>query len=289
MPRLAVPDSVRLKNWSKDVAFRAQIVGSDGKAVSGLGISYATHVANVGWTSAVIDGAVSGGTTTGNQIEAIRMNLTGDQKDSYDLYYRVHVQNYGWMNWARNGADAGTTGYAYRVEAIQVQLVAKDAAAPTATPANNTTKSFSQAVIVYAMVHGQNYGWTQGWMAGNQMTSSTAGTTGQGLRLEAIRLRDNNANIVLHYQAHVQDKGWLAAVDEGQDAGTTGQSLRMEALKIWKTGDDAAKVTYQYRVHIQNKGWTDWITVGSDKDTAVTGGSTGQSLRLEAIEFRTAD
>jgi len=135
------------------------------------------------------------------------------------------------------------------------------------------------------LIHGQNYGWSQGWKSVTDATAM-AGTTGQALRGEALKLKDDNAGIDFHYQAHVQNAGWMDPVAEGQQAGTTGQGLRMEAVRIWATGNEAASVRYQYRVHIQNLGWSDWIDVGTAQETAVTGGTTGRSLRLEAIQFR---
>jgi len=131
-------------------------------------------------------------------------------------------------------------------------------------------------------VHGRNYGWDQGWKTNGE----TAGTTGQALRLEALRARivgeDGRAvdGLGISYQVHVQNKGWMDAADDGATAGTTGQSLRMEAVKISLTGTNASKYSVSYRVHVQNKGWTDWVSDGAEA------GTTGQSLRAEAIEIK---
>jgi len=37
----------------------------------------------------------------------------------------------------------------------------------------------------------------------------------------------------VHYQAHVENIGWLPEVSDGQIAGTTGQGRQMEALRVW--------------------------------------------------------
>ena len=79
----------------------------------------------------------------------------------------------------------------------------------------------------------------------------------------------------LHYQAHVQNIGWMAAVNDGEVAGTQGQNLRMEALKI-----DLDSEEIQYRAHVQNVGWQNWVT-GSQM-----AGTTGQDLRMEAVEIK---
>ncbi|WP_204302792.1 hypothetical protein, partial [Stenotrophomonas maltophilia] len=59
-------------------------------------------------------------------LEAVKINLSGEIANHYDVYYRVHVQSYGWLGWAKNGMKAGTEGLLKRVEAIEVKLVKKD-------------------------------------------------------------------------------------------------------------------------------------------------------------------
>lgn len=101
------------------------------------GICYITHVQKIGWQDNQYDestwkrdGEMSGTTGNAYRLEAIRIDLTGDIKDYYDVYYRVHAQKFGWMGWAKNGEPAGTAGYAYRLEAIQVLLVKKGEESP---------------------------------------------------------------------------------------------------------------------------------------------------------------
>lgn len=63
-------------------------------------------------------------------MEAVRLKLTGELAEHYDIYYRVHSQSYGWLGWAKNGEIAGTAGLAKRMEAIQIKLVEKGGKAP---------------------------------------------------------------------------------------------------------------------------------------------------------------
>lgn len=125
-------------------------------------------------------------------------------------------------------------------------------------------------------VHGRNYGWGQGFVN----APDTAGTVGQGLRAEAIVIRDDNANVTFHYQVHARDTGWMSEVTEGMTAGTTGQSRRIEAVKIWTTGSEADNYAIQYRVHMRDLGWSGWA------DQGAIAGTTGQSRRIEAIQIR---
>ena len=66
-------------------------------------------------------------------MEAIKLHLTGELAEKYDIYYRVHTQTFGWLDWAKNGQMAGTTKGGKRMEAIQIQLVKKGGKAPGAT------------------------------------------------------------------------------------------------------------------------------------------------------------
>ena len=58
------------------------------------------------------------------------MELTGTEKEKYDLYYRMHVQDIGWMGWAKNGEKAGSEGYARHMEAVEIKLVKKGEKGP---------------------------------------------------------------------------------------------------------------------------------------------------------------
>jgi hypothetical protein len=111
--------------------------------------------------------------------------------------------------------------------------------------------------------------------------NAVAGTTGQGLRLEALKVNINSAQFPgasVCYQAHVQNIGWQPEVCDGGLAGTTGRSLRLEALKIHLV--NAAQYRVCYQAHVQNIGWQPEVCDGA------VAGTTGQSLRIEAVRIR---
>jgi uncharacterized protein YjdB len=97
------------------------------------GIRYSTHVQSYGWQNWVYNGSLSGTTGKSKRLEAIKIELTGDVANQYDVYYRVHVQKYGWLDWAKNGEMAGTSGKSLRLEGIQINLVPKGGQAPGST------------------------------------------------------------------------------------------------------------------------------------------------------------
>ena len=100
-------------------------------------IVYTTHVQSIGWQGSennvntwFRDGQMAGTSGRAKRLEAIRIALTGEMAEHYDVYYRVHAQTYGWLAWAKNGEATGTAGLSKRLEGIQIVLVPKGGAAP---------------------------------------------------------------------------------------------------------------------------------------------------------------
>jgi uncharacterized protein YjdB len=87
----------------------------------------------MGWMDWAADGALSGTTGQSLRLEAIQIELTGDDADLYDVYYQVHAQNFGWLDWAKNGDSSGTAGYGCRLEGIKIVVVPKGDPAPGTT------------------------------------------------------------------------------------------------------------------------------------------------------------
>jgi len=292
-------------------ALKINLINNTG--VSG-NILYQTQIQNIGWqmekeaTSDGLSDKVNAGGTSGTsgqslRLETLKIRLTGNLANSYDIYYRVHVQNIGWMGWAKNGDNAvkdrlqlaGTIGLGLRIEALQVYLVPKNGVAPGSTfngisivsadypSAIDGTAAGTKGAISYdAMVHIQNKGNTY---YSKDDGSKTLGSTGQSLRLEAMTLSlpanlpNKPASGGLSYQVHVQNIGWQGVKAEGQLAGTEGQSLRLEAVRINLLGGLKDKYDVYYRTHIQNIGWTGWAKNGH------TSGSSGYGYRMEAMQI----
>jgi uncharacterized protein YjdB len=246
---------------------------------------------------------MSGTEGEGKRLEAIKIQLTGADKNKYDVYYRVHAQNYGWLNWAKNGAAAGTSGLGYRLEAIQIVVVKKgegiDAnlnnniksvenaayittggtspvVGGTTTSAVNPEISGAADTNVSYRTHVQNVGW-QGW----KFNGGFSGTSGRGLRLEGINIKLTNQQYTggISYRTHIQNIGWESSwSSNGAMSGTSGRGLRLEAIQIKLTGEMAKHYDVYYRVHAQNFGWLSWTKNGESAGTA------GYGYRLEGIQ-----
>lgn len=232
-------------------------------------IEYKTHVQDIGWQDWKSNGQMSGTSGQSKRLEAIQIKLSGEAANQYDVYYRVHAQDYGWLDWAKNGESAGTEGYSKRLEGIQIVLVKKGESAP-----GSTSRPFICKMIKY-QTHVQNIGW-QGEKADGDMS----GTTGQSLRLEAIKIQlSSSIDGGIVYKTHVQDYGWQNFVANGQASGTSGQAKRLEAIQMQLTGNAKNQYDLYYRVHAQNFGWLGWAKNGESAGTA------GYSYRLEGIQI----
>ena len=232
-------------------------------------IEYKTHVQDIGWQDWKSNGQMSGTSGQSKRLEAIKVKLSGEAANQYDVYYRVHAQDYGWLDWAKNGESAGTEGYSKRLEGIQIVLVKKGESAP-----GSTSRPFICKMIKY-QTHVQNIGW-QGEKADGEMS----GTTGQSLRLEAIKIQlSSSIDGGIVYKTHVQDYGWQNFVTNGQASGTSGQAKRLEAIQMQLTGNAMNQYDLYYRVHAQNFGWLGWAKNGESAGTA------GYSYRLEGIQI----
>jgi uncharacterized protein YjdB len=187
--------------------------------------------------------------------------------------YRTHVQNVGWQSFVSNGVMSGTEGQGLRLEGIEVKL-----------------ENITADVGVEYTTHVENIGW-QNYVKNGSMS----GTSGQALRLEAIKIRLTGvdaANYDLYYQVHAQNFGWLDWAKNGSSAGTEGFGFRLEGIKIMVVpkGDPApgaadrpfvtTNLQMTYQTHIQNIGWEGF------KQNGELSGTTGQNLRLEAIEIK---
>lgn len=125
----------------------------------------------------------------------------------------------------------------------------------------------STSTISYAG-HVQNVGWQS-----KVSNGATAGTIGQGLRLESLQFASSGQTA----RAHVQNIGWQDYRNGSSTIGTSGQGLRMEAVQV-KSTVDGEKIRCQ--AHVENIGWMPEVADGE------VCGTTGQGLRLEAVRLR---
>lgn len=220
------------------------------------------------------DGQQVAGSSDGRQIEGVKIELSGEIAQVYDIWYQVYTAETGWSGWASNGDAAGSEGLGAGIRSLAVRLLPKGAVPPGSTD-NAYRVSEGHPTLLY-QAHSADIGW-QGLVTGGEV----AGTTGQSKALEAIRVGlvgANSSGVVV--EAHVAENGWVPAVGNGDVAGTTGQSRPIQAVRISLTGEAAARYDVVYRVHAAQYGWLGWAMNGG------IAGTTGLSRSLEAIEIQ---
>ena len=292
----------------------------DNTNTDGVDIKYRTYIQSIGWLNYVKNGNTSGTVGQGKRLEAIQINVDGDE--NLQVSYSTHVQGKGWTSYVNQGEVSGFAGENKRLEAIKIKLTGSD----------------KDKYDVYYRVHAESYGWL-GWAKNDEPAGTSgygkrleaieivliekskefngstdkayvekgtgvqyrthvqnigwmnyvsdgalSGTTGEGKRLEAININiTNNNNLGISYRTHVQDIGWMNYVNDGALSGTSGQGKRLEAIKIKLTGSDKDKYDVYYRVHAESYGWLGWAKNDEPAGTA------GYGKRLEAIEIVIVD
>ena len=248
-------------------------------------IKYSVHVENVGWMPEVKDGELAGIENTKLRTEALKINLTDELAEKYDVYYRTHVQNNGWMSWAKNGEASGSSGAGLRIEGIQIKIVKKGEAAPECNPVNDKDYPFHEQVNVMYSAHIENRGDVG--LDNKIRNGIILGEPDKHLRMEGITIKsESTTEGSIEYTTHVQNVGWLDEVDgawnkSGEFSGRKGLGLRLEAIKIKLTGELAEKYSVYYRVYSEKDGkWLDWAKDG------MPAGSQGFGSKLEALQIK---
>ena len=149
--------------------------------------------------------------------------------------------------------------------------------------------------VLRARGHVQNKGWIDSptYRRINSNVNKNArsilvGSTGEGLRLEALNLWIENADGNVEGRSHIQNIGWTDWEEMSQThaIGTEHQGLSMEALhlRLPKALIDAG-YTLHYRVHVQDIGWLGDIS----KPEGYFTGTAGLGKRIEAVELYLAE
>ena len=280
---LTYKTNVQGVGWQNSVN-NGEISGTvgEGKAINQINLSLSNPTGisgNIEYDSYVIPNEWQGYVTSdknsgisGKDIEAIRIRLTGELAKKYNIFYRTHVSNVGWMDWTSNGDISGTIGYFNRVEAIQVKLEKKDM--QTITTGKNSYKETTNNVLYSS--HVQSVGWDSYVKNGE-----VSGTTGKGLRVEAIKIKLNSTlSGRIDYHVYVENEGWKNVVNNDTISGTVGKGKRLEGIRINIVGDISKYYQIYYRIHVSNVGWMDWAT------NAEYTGCFNSNKKIEAIQIK---
>lgn len=252
---------VQSYGWQKRVSSGKSGTEGKGKRIEAYSVSleyglysgslqYKSYIEGIGWESDwKKNGQISGTEGQSKRIEQIKMRLVGDIAEHYDIYYRVHVQGYGWLGWAKNEESAGTEDIGFRIECLEIKLVEKGTGEETGKSLERKDAYLSYSAHIRRI--GDQEVVTEG---------STSGTTGQGLRMEAIKINlDSELEGSILYKSYIDELGWEEDYKRnGEQSGTIGQSKGIQLLRIKLEGEVAEKYDVYYRIHTESFGWLDW-------------------------------
>lgn len=256
-------------------ALKINLLARDGSPFENDSISVQAHVSGIGWGAQPVgNGQVSGTVGQSRAIEAIKLTLSSNLSDTYDIWYRVHSANVGWLGWTSNGEPAGTQGYAYPIEAIQIKVILKKA--QDAPVRGDAFKDHAQEPpTVSYRSHVSNVGWTSAVTNGN-----TSGFINSRNAIEALTpgVTWYGHGGSISSRAHVSGIGWQNW--SSGNIGTTGQSRSIEAVQFRLNGEISDVYDIWYRVYASELGgWLGWASNGTPA------GSTAKGAAVQGIQI----
>ncbi len=237
-------------------------------------LEFQLHIQSFGWTDWIKSGSVGGEAEAGKRIEAVKIKLTGELAESFDIYYRVYVNTMGWSAWTCNGETAGTEGLHKGIESIEIKLISKEGIPPK----NEVVYDETEENIVVPILEYSIFLKGTGWLS---FDGVDAGNPGDGGRAEGFKISipDTIYEGSVTYRTYAQSYGWLDWVGDGAFSGVESVSKRAEGIQIQLTGELAEKLDIYYRVCVQGHGWLGWAMNGQPA------GTKDMALQLEAIEI----
>ncbi|MFH5835254.1 N-acetylmuramoyl-L-alanine amidase [Proteiniclasticum sp. C24MP] len=238
-----------------------------------LDIRYSAYYENSGWQSYAGNGEAAGGSDAYDKLKALKVYLSGEDKDRYDILYRVRMSQRGWMDWTKNGFAAGSESVGDYVVDLEIRVTERDT---EGIQGGISYIGSGKEHLVSYETHIQRRGWLDPAYDGE-----TGGTL-DNLRMESMRisLGQQLPEGSIHYSAHVQSYGWMEEVSDGLLSGTVGEGKRMEAISIALSGTVSELYDVYYRVKVQNLEWLGWAKNGEAAGTESFG------LFIEAIEVK---
>ena len=191
-------------------------------------ILYQSHVQNYGDQGVVSNGATSGTEGQSLRLEYVNVCLTNA---SGGIKIATHISCIGWKNYnsanAGSWVGSGTKGQSLAIEAVKFELFGD--------VANNYN-------IVYR-IHSQNLGWGN-WV----QNGAEAGTTGRGLRAEAIQIKlvaKSNVNVTTTTY-YVKTKGANLTVRSGPSTSYTslGKLANGTSVSVYSISNGWAKIKF---------------------------------------------
>ncbi len=109
-------------------------------------IEYSVNLSGSGWLDWCEDGAEAGKADGDMALEAVRVRLSGELAEYYDVFYSV-LQNNTWTEWVKNGEEAGVSGAGLHMDGVRMSVVLRQEG--TATYAGNIDPEKPMVALTY--------------------------------------------------------------------------------------------------------------------------------------------
>ncbi len=200
------------------------------------------------------------------QRDLITKEVTKGERGTYSGIFTINKNEMG--------------GHLLNANNIKVDVYASNTPGSAGTKIASTSYDWTRSKearnhsLVYTG-YSQNLGFNENAL----YEKGTAGTTGQALHLEGLRVSSVVNGVDVNVATHLQNVGWTSPVGDGVYAGTMGENRPIECVVLTLTGDNADLYTIRYRAHVRDLGWLDWVEGGQEA------GTTGQARPIEALEI----
>jgi uncharacterized protein YjdB len=242
-------------------------------------VSYVSCVADFGWQTESRNGRDTG--ISGSKLQALRINLSGELGEKYDIYYRLFIENFGWMNWSRNGAPAGVSEMPYAALSVQVIMLPKGS-----TPPAGTGQSYIYGVTMDDFIVETDSETSKGPREESYAGEITVGSQEAGESpIKGLTLQYSPTDSKykpqgeLIYQIYTENKEWIN-YDESIIAEGGKAKEAVDAVRIWLAGDLSRYYDIYYQSYCENIGWLGWAKNGQ------VSGTTGMSSSILSLRIR---
>lgn len=89
-------------------------------------VEYSVNLSGSGWLDWCRNAEEAGASDGEMALEAIRLRLTGDLAEYYEVFYSV-LQDNAWTDWVKNGEEAGVSGAGLHVDGVRMSVVPRQA------------------------------------------------------------------------------------------------------------------------------------------------------------------
>ncbi|MDL2276174.1 CHAP domain-containing protein [Breznakia sp. OttesenSCG-928-G09] len=203
----------------------------------------------------------------------LRISLTGQLDEEYDIYYRVYTSKNGWQGWAMNGETAGVAGNQHSIQGIQFYLVDKGGEAPGLT-AGAYDIDVNTEMKYQAKSAGNAY-WDEWQQSGN-----TAGTTTKNINSFRMSMKSNLTGDLKYQVGSSNLDYWHVWKTAGEEAMSNNEGIGFNKIRMQVTSELGFYYDIYYRIYTSENGWQGWAKNGE------TAGIANDKFSIQGIQVK---